>query len=92
MDLGPTENPFVARSTKAKDAPIFELGKKKSKSSAAMFKTSDVYLQRVQKKVPGFGIRLHRIGDEDLGGDSIEDSPDNFLKQLQRSVVVDKEL
>ena len=48
-----------------------------------MFKASDVYLQRVQKKEPGFGLRLHRIGDDELGGNSIEDSPDNFLKQLK---------
>lgn len=91
MDLGPTENPFVVRSTKAKDAPTFDLGKKKSKSSAAVFKATDVYLQRVQKKEPGFGIRLHRIGDGDLGGDSVEDSPDNMLKKLKRSVAANKE-
>lgn len=91
LDLGPTENPFVVRSTKAKDAPVFDLGKKKSKSSAAAFKNTDFYLQRVQNKEPGFGIRLHRIGDGDLAGDSVEDSPDNMLKQLRRSVFATKE-
>ena len=47
-ELGPTENPFVTRSTKARDAPTFNLGKKKSKSSAAMFRNCDAYRQRVE--------------------------------------------
>ena len=56
-DLGPTHNPFVSRA-RAQVNITFNEGQKKSKSSAAAFKATEVYLQRAQTKEPGFNIRL----------------------------------